>query len=225
MDISIKIDIELNDQLSLKMLMSIFSEMIAFTDLITNSKELVWYFCGDSLEEALNKPAFENNSPTLFFKEKQDIDIIEGIWSGDSKALVIKGNSVNLKYNLDFDLREIQSIAINKIKDILCSYLKKFDIFCIRVDINDYEYKSRNVFPDRLPVGWMLYLNKKITPEQIPMAAQLIHIDNEKNHGTLIISTEHVFNGTNKEDIKKANEIEIQLAGLGLLPLIREIYS
>ncbi|MBC5792058.1 Imm52 family immunity protein [Providencia sp. JUb39] len=225
MDISIKIDIELNDQLSLQTLMSTFSEMIAFTDLITNNKELVWYFCGDSLEEALNQPAFKDNYPTLFFEERQYIDIIEGIWSSENKALVIKGKISSLKYNLDFDLREIQSIAIDKIKDILCSYLKKFDVFCIRVDINDYEYKSRNVFPDRLPVGWMLYLNKKIMPEQVPMAAQLIHIDNEKNHGTLIISTDHVFDGENKDDIKKANEIEIQLAGLGLLPLIREIYS
>nr|WP_322740251.1 Imm52 family immunity protein [Providencia rustigianii] len=50
-------------------------------------------------------------------------------------------------------------------------------------------------------------------------------MDNDKNKGTLIISTDHVFDGSNKDDIKKANEIEIQLTALGLLPLIREIYS
>ena len=71
----------------------------------------------------------------------------------------------------------------------------------------------------------MLYLNKHITQEQAPMAAELIHIENEKNNGTLIISTDHVFDGSDKDDIKKANEIEIQLTALGLLPVIKEIYS
>ncbi|APC12573.1 hypothetical protein RB151_029150 [Providencia rettgeri] len=71
----------------------------------------------------------------------------------------------------------------------------------------------------------MLFLNKKIIPEQLPMATQLIDIENDKNSGTLIISTDHVFDGSDKEDIKKANEIEIQLTALGLLPLVKEIYS
>ncbi|EPL3992304.1 hypothetical protein M2010_003345 [Providencia stuartii] len=57
------------------------------------------------------------------------------------------------------------------------------------------------------------------------MATQLIDIENDKNSGTLIISTDHVFDGSDKEDIKKANEIEIQLTALGLLPLVKEIYS
>nr|WP_263869882.1 hypothetical protein [Providencia alcalifaciens] len=34
-----------------------------------------------------------------------------------------------------------------------------------------------------------------------------------------------MFDGLDKEDIKKANEIEIQLTALGLLPLVKEIYS
>lgn len=71
----------------------------------------------------------------------------------------------------------------------------------------------------------MLYLNKKITQQQLPMAAELIDIKNEKNNGTLIISTDHVFDGSDKDDIRKANEIEIQLTALGLLPLVKEIYS
>ncbi|MEX6211736.1 hypothetical protein AB6G58_20505 [Providencia huaxiensis] len=57
------------------------------------------------------------------------------------------------------------------------------------------------------------------------MATQLIDIENDKNSGTLIISTHHVFDGSDKDDIRKANEIEIQLTALGLLPLVKEIYS
>lgn len=57
------------------------------------------------------------------------------------------------------------------------------------------------------------------------MAAELIDIENEKNNGTLIISTDHVFDGSDKDDIRKANEIDIQLTALGLLPLVKEIYS
>ena len=199
--------------------------MILTCESITNEKEDSWYLTGDSLEEALQKKAFNQYTPTNLLKDIPFFDCIESIWSGEKKALVIKGNSVNLKYNLEFDLREIPNVSINKVKDILHHYFDEFNVLCVRVDINDYEYKNRNVFPDRLPVGWMLYLNKHITQEQVPMAAELIHIENEKNNGTLIISTDHVFDGSDKDDIKKANEIEIQLTGLGLLPLIREIYS
>nr|WP_263869910.1 immunity 52 family protein [Providencia alcalifaciens] len=50
----------------------------------------------------------------------------------------------------------------------------------MRIDTNGYRYNKKNVFPDRLPVSWMLYLNKKITRQQVPMAAQLIDIENKK---------------------------------------------
>ncbi|MDK7737190.1 Imm52 family immunity protein [Providencia stuartii] len=48
---------------------------------------------------------------------------------------------------------------------------------------------------------------------------------NEKNTGTLIISTNEVFDGTNENHIRNANEIEIQLVAHGLLPTYQNIYD
>ncbi|HGN1708042.1 TPA: Imm52 family immunity protein [Providencia rettgeri] len=131
----------------------------------------------------------------------------------------------NYKVRLNLIL-ENQSELQYKIKNSILNLIKNnFNLPKILVHTNQYRLNEKNVFPDRLPVGWMLYLNKKIKQEQLPMAAELIDIDNNKNKGTLIISTEHVFDGSNKDDIKKANDIEIQLTALGLLPLYTEIYS
>ncbi|MDZ3240547.1 immunity 52 family protein [Klebsiella pneumoniae] len=41
--------------------------------------------------------------------------------------------------------------------------------------------------------------------------------------GTIIVSTEEIFDGNNKEHIGKANDIEIKLLDLGLLPLMTEL--
>ncbi|TCT34434.1 immunity protein 52 of polymorphic toxin system [Providencia alcalifaciens] len=225
MDLSIKVDIELREEMSIPLLINIFEKMILTCENITNEKESSWYLTADTLEEALQKKAFNLYTPTDLLKNMPYFDWMESVWSNENKALDIKYTSSGLIYNLEFKLRDVNPPNQLRLIESLNYYIENYKIICIQIDVNGYWYNDKNVFPDRLPVGWMLYLNKKIMPEQVPMAAQLIHIDNEKNHGTLIISTDHVFDGENKDDIRKANEIEIQLAGLGLLPLIREIYS
>ncbi|HEQ1859567.1 TPA: immunity 52 family protein [Providencia alcalifaciens] len=225
MELSIKVDIELREEMSIPLLINIFEKMILTCENITNEKESSWYLTADTLEEALQKKAFNLYTPTDLLKNMPYFDWMESVWSNENKALDIKYTSSGLIYNLEFKLRDVNPPNQLKLIESLKYYFKAYKIVCIKIDTNKYRYNDKNVFPDKLPVGWMLYLNKKITQQQVPMAAQLIHIDNEKNHGTLIISTDHVFNGENKEDIRKANEIEIQLAELGLLPLIREIYN
>ncbi|MTB68316.1 hypothetical protein GKR48_16115 [Providencia sp. wls1943] len=224
MNLSISLDTELLEEMSIPSLIDIFSHMILTCESITHEKEGAWYLTGDTLEEALQKKAFNLYTPTDLLKNIPYFDWMESIWANENKALDIKYTSSGLKYSLEFKIRNLSVLNKATIVKALNYYIENYKIICIQVDVNGYWYNDKNVFPDRLPVGWMLYLNKKITQQQLPIAAQLIHIDNEKNHGTLIISTDHVFDGENKDDIKKANEIEIQLAGLGLLPLIREIY-
>lgn len=172
----------------------------------------------------MSKPAFENGKPSSILKNKKNIDIIESIWA-EGNALTIQYTAIDNQYILRFNIREIERIKFRNILDSMNEILSIFSVVSLRIDTNNYAYDQKQVFPDRLPVGWMLYLNKIITQEQVPMAAQLITIENEKNKGTLIISKEGIFDGSNKDDIKKSNEIEIQLTALGLLPLIREIYN
>ncbi|MEH3468553.1 hypothetical protein, partial [Enterobacter roggenkampii] len=47
--------------------------------------------------------------------------------------------------------------------------------------------------------------------------------DGNKQKGTIVVSTEKIFDGNNKEHIGKANDIEIKLLDLGFLPLITEL--
>ncbi|MEX9782287.1 hypothetical protein AB7309_22040 [Providencia manganoxydans] len=225
MDLSIKLDVELQEEMSIPLLIDIFSRMILTCELITHEKEDSWYLTGDTLEEALQKKAFNGHTPTDLLETIPYFDCMESIWANENKSLDIKYTSSGLIYNLEFKLRDISIFNKASIIDVLGYYVDAYKIVCMRIDINGYRYNDKNVFPDRLPVGWMLYLNQIITQEQVPMAAQLITIENEKNKGTLIISKEGVFDGSNKDDIKKSNEIEIQLTALGLLPLIREIYN
>lgn len=90
---------------------------------------------------------------------------------------------------------------------------------------NGYSDKYKKVFPDRIPCGWMLYIPAVILAELIPEAARVVPVLNEggTQKGTIIVSTEDVFDGSKKEHIDKSNDIEIRLLDLGLLPLMTEL--
>lgn len=89
---------------------------------------------------------------------------------------------------------------------------------------NGYDEVYKKVFPDRISCGWMLYIPHVLLPELIPEAARVVPVmDGEKQKGTIIVSTEEIFDGNNKEHIGKANDIEIKLLDLGLLPLMTEL--
>lgn len=55
MNLSISLDIELHEEMSIPLLVDIFSHMILTCESITNEKEDSWYLTGDTLEEALQK--------------------------------------------------------------------------------------------------------------------------------------------------------------------------
>ena len=89
---------------------------------------------------------------------------------------------------------------------------------------NGYDEIYKKVFPDRISCGWMLFIPAIIFPELIPEAARVSPVIKEnKQIGTIIVSTEEIFDGNNKEHISKANDIEIKLLDLGLLPLMTEL--
>ncbi|HID4047207.1 Imm52 family immunity protein [Pluralibacter gergoviae] len=81
-----------------------------------------------------------------------------------------------------------------------------------------------NVFPDRICVGWMLYIPHVILSNLAPQADKVIPVmDGDKQKGTIVLSTEGIFDGSNKEHISKSNDLEIRLLDLGLLPLMTEL--
>lgn len=81
------------------------------------------------------------------------------------------------------------------------------------------------VFPDRPGVGWMLYLPRVLSVQQVPEARALVPVigKDEKGNavqiGTIIVSvTDAPFSDENSEQVKIANAIEIRLVDQDLLP-------
>ena len=235
MKLSLTIEIYLNkEKYSIPDVVNDYLFFSKFTNEIAGQSS--WYLTGSSKKEALEKKFIENDNINKeiehkFINKLTKSSPIYGsaIWNGDKNSIQISNYLARSFDNYDVSLsmklenkKNIQYTIKKSILNLMENYIK---VGKILIHTNQYHLNEKNVFPDRLPVGWMLYLNKHITQEQVPMAAELIHIENEKNNGTLIISTDHVFDGSDKADIKKANEIEIQLTALGLLPLYTEIYS
>ncbi|MEI9599577.1 hypothetical protein [Moellerella wisconsensis] len=110
MDLSISLDIELLEEMSIPSLIDIFSHMILTCESITHENEDAWYLTGDTLEEALQKKAFNQNTPTNLLKDIPYFDWMESIWANENKALNIKYTSSGLIYNLEFTIDDINYI-------------------------------------------------------------------------------------------------------------------
>ncbi|MEB0952923.1 Imm52 family immunity protein [Citrobacter sedlakii] len=115
-------------------------------------------------------------------------------------------------------------ISLDKVIAFLISLVCDKGQIYAHVNTNGYCNNGSNIFPDRISVGWMIYIPAIILPELIPEVAKIVPIfDGEKQKGTIVVSTEEIFDGNNKENIGKANDIEIKLLDLGLLPLMTEL--
>ncbi|NWC11523.1 immunity 52 family protein [Pseudomonas agarici] len=71
-------------------------------------------------------------------------------------------------------------------------------------------------FPHRKCLGWMAFVPKIVTAEQLPLAAELINIPKK---GTIIVAVNDPFDLTNMAHIRRTNEIEMDMVDLDLLPL------
>lgn len=88
-----------------------------------------------------------------------------------------------------------------------------------------FYYAERAVFKDRPGVGWMLYLPRVLTAQQVPEARALVPVmgknakGKDEQRGTIIVSvTDEAFSDENPEHVKIANAIEIRLVDQDLLP-------
>ena len=88
------------------------------------------------------------------------------------------------------------------------------------------KYSPKQVFDDKPGVGWMLYLPKVLTVQQVPEARALIPFPEagKKQTGTIIVSvTDAVFSPDDPEHVEVANRIEIRLVDQDLLPTYADI--
>ena len=100
----------------------------------------------------------------------------------------------------------------------------------VAISLETASYFDKKVFKDRPGVGWMLYLPRVLTEQQVPEARALVPVmsegDGKKSKpvqlGTIIVSvTDAPFSDENPEHVKIANAIEIRLVDQDLLPRYR----
>lgn len=214
-----------------------FNFMISLIDDFAQIKKK-WYETGYSRKQALSQIAFQdgNISDSTRLKwerryKKNKPLFVDSVWDANDdehsfgisyrKMFYDEKNRVSVELSLvpqnSYDLSSKFIMLISQISlNFNCSY--------VSVDANGYSVLGRNVFPDRLAVGWMLYTPHAVMPELITEAAMVVPVvHGTKQKGTIIVSTEEIFDGNNKEHIGKSNDIEIRLLDLGLLPLMTEL--
>jgi Immunity protein 52 len=128
-------------------------------------------------------------------------------------------NSFTIQYNSQHRFNSTRELA--SILELIAQILKP-NVISIRTT------KSKNVFPDRHGVNWMIYLPKVFTVEQIPEAHALIPVmSNDKKPvrlGTIVVSVvDEIFSEENPEHVKTAHEIEIRMVSEDLLPTFKQL--
>ncbi|OHV57244.1 hypothetical protein BB987_21180, partial [Photorhabdus temperata] len=193
-----------------------------------------WYLPGNTRQESLQHIAFDQQGATKEAIKEFEEDyteenpiVIKGIWDGeddDYSCSICYMNyrrdrlgQTQIDFHISIEENEFQlSRLINFINFLISTHTAPY----IMVENNAYRIKRKHVFPDRLSAGWMLCLPIEIDPTLVPIAEEIISVS-DKNHkkGSLIITTKDIFDIENQEHINKANDIEICLRDLQILPL------
>lgn len=226
-----------NDDIQFSQIIEHLTFIIAQLDKLTQV-EKNWYETGYSRKEAINQIAFQNGSITdntrLKWEHRYNKNMpffVDSVWDANDdehscgisyrKMFYEEKNRVSVELNLVLNDEEN---SLLRFITLISSLALFFDCSHINIDSNGYNLFGRNVFPDRLAVGWMLYVPHIVLTKLIPEAARVVPVmDGENQKGTIIVSTEEIFDGKKREHIGKANDIEIKLLDLGLLPLMTEL--
>ncbi|WMJ68913.1 Imm52 family immunity protein [Stenotrophomonas sp. 24(2023)] len=79
-----------------------------------------------------------------------------------------------------------------------------------------YYRTAHATFPHRKCLGWMAYVPETVTHEQLPLAAAILPAPG----GSIIVSIDEAFNLADTHHIQRANQIEMDMSDLELLPVI-----
>lgn len=71
-------------------------------------------------------------------------------------------------------------------------------------------------FPHRRALGWMGFVPAEVAPAQLPLAAELVSVAGK---GTVIVAVDAPFDLNDPAHIRRANQVEMDMVDLGLLPV------
>jgi hypothetical protein len=201
-----------------------------------------WLLAGDTKEEAFLYEVFKDGPATMKARAVLETNLkgvtdprIVTIWNGRER---LEGASLRLIARPEQHLSVVTLVAKpesfssdwHKVAEVLAAAVTIWSPNYITVESNGY-YEHRT-FKDRPGVGWMLYLPRILTEQQVPEARALIPVmsqgDGKKGKpvqlGTIIVSvTDAPFSDDEPEHVKIANAIEIRLVDQDLLPRYAEL--
>lgn len=197
-----------------------------------------WFPPADTQSNSLLNSAFTSTGPSAAAlamakadKDNQASDLRTlGVWNGKDNdggiAYTATYNTSRIPSNLDFSAEGIA--AFSDYRNVVSLVRAVIDIWNpMVVKVVPSGYSAKSVFPDRPPVGWMIYLPFEVDVKQVPEAAELILVSDKakKRKGTLIVTLTDTFDSNNADHVSKANAIETRLVDQDLLPTLREFVT
>ncbi|AOJ68204.1 MULTISPECIES: immunity 52 family protein [Burkholderia] len=195
-----------------------------------------WMLKGDSQEDATRYHVYDAAgiaTPAALavlreeFRNSKDFTYV-AMWDGnltsdDGASISCHVGDKSLPDTLTLRIEGERWSAYAAISGIVSTMVAVFSPALVEVSFDEYAVKQ--VFDDKPGVGWMLYLPKVITQQQVPEARALIPVPAKgKQTGTIIVSvTDAPFSVDNPEHVAIANRIEIRLVDQDLLPAYVDI--
>ncbi|MBF3412661.1 immunity 52 family protein [Burkholderia pseudomallei] len=197
-----------------------------------------WFLKGATESEARLYPVYESGAtPSTAvlavlrekYRGEDELAKTIGIWNGQTAkkdgaalSLVIDTSSMPRDFDLSIGEENAESSRLGhytSVAEVVATIANAYAP--AYVTAGPRKYAAKQVFDDKPGVGWMLYLPKIITVQQVPEARTLIPVRDAsgKQTGTIIVSvTDAVFSADNPEHVEIANRIEIRLVDQDLLP-------
>ncbi|MBN3131141.1 immunity 52 family protein [Pectobacterium brasiliense] len=206
---------------------------ISELDTLYRGERVDWFLTGKSKKSAMEKCIIHEGDLTndaLFFL-KSDLKnhplIAKSLWSKNGTQIIARNylcsNFDNFWFR--FTLAKEDYIDVVKSMRILTKIINHLEPHIITVETNEYALKRRNVFPDRLPIGWIIYIDHIYGEGAFDLHERAINVKkSDEPIGTLFVSKKGLFDGENEQDIQAANDLEIILAAHDVLPLYKDIF-
>ncbi len=199
-----------------------------------------WLIATGEREDSYKHPVFDAHAArqealAVFVADNMNNDAVKSvcIWNGHEE--VDEGASLAIMFartdgrSCDVDLSLTASPGVSRLGapaqviEVFIAACKLYRPVCAWIWNPYHAYQP--AFSDRPGVGWMLYLPRELTTQQVPEARSLIPVmANDDRHiphqiGTVIVSvTDEPFDETNPKHARIANAIEVRLVDQDLLP-------
>ena len=206
-------------------------------------KATEWLIATGERQSSYLYSVFDENGPTsaalaVLNEQAKGNDAVKSLtlWNGQEDR--IKGASISCMFARQDGAASSFNLSIRsprekmrlgsweQVAETLASAVKVFAPIYGAVETMYYQ----GVFNGRPGVGWMLYLPRALTVQQVPEAHAVVPVmgkdekSKDKQLGTILVSvTDGPFTEDNPEHVKIANAIEIRLVDQDLLPRFSDL--